>query len=183
MPSLRPLPCLPCLLFFAPLLVFVAACDSLTAPPEPVAAVSADTTTAATASAKKAAPAPSASAAPSAAPVPPADPNAKLSSTDVLVGKGATTKTGDTVSVHYVGTLLDGKEFDSSRKRGTPFTFTLGKGQVIRGWDQGVVGMKIGGKRKLVIPPALAYGERGMGAVIPPNSTLTFEIELVDIKK
>jgi peptidylprolyl isomerase len=178
MPSLRPLACL---LFFAPFLVLVAACDSLTAPAEPVAAVSADTTTAATA--KKAAPAPSASAAPSAAPVPPADPNAKLSSTDLLVGKGATTKTGDTVSVHYVGTLLDGKEFDSSRKRGTPFTFTLGKGQVIRGWDQGVVGMKIGGKRKLVIPPALAYGERGMGAVIPPNSTLTFEIELVDIKK
>jgi FKBP-type peptidyl-prolyl cis-trans isomerase len=158
-------------------------CDSLTAPPEPVAAVVADTTTAGTASAK---PAPSASAAPAPTPAPPAapaDPNAKLVQTDLVVGKGAEAKTGDTVSVHYVGTLATGTEFDSSRKRGTPFVFTLGKGQVIRGWDQGVAGMKVGGKRKLVIPPALAYGERGMGSVIPPNSTLTFEVELVDIKK
>ena len=82
-----------------------------------------------------------------------------------------------------MGTLLDGKEFDSSRKRGQPFVFTLGQGQVIRGWDQGVVGMKVGGKRKLVIPPALAYGDRGMPPTIPPNSTLTFEVELMDVKK
>jgi FKBP-type peptidyl-prolyl cis-trans isomerase len=177
MPFLRPLSRL---LFLAPLPLLAGACDSLTAPPEPVAAMATDTTTtAATASAKPAAPQPSASAAPPAAP---SDPNAKLVSTDLVVGKGAAAKTGDTVDVHYVGTLLDGKEFDSSRKRGKPFGFTLGKGQVIRGWDQGVAGMKVGGKRKLVIPPTLAYGEHGMGSVIPPNSTLTFEIELVAIK-
>jgi peptidylprolyl isomerase len=158
----------------------VAACASLTAPPEPTP-IAADTTTAATAPAASAKPAAPASAAPS--PTPPPDPNAKLVSTDIVVGKGAEAKTGDTVSVHYVGTLTNGTEFDSSRKRGQPFVFTLGKGQVIRGWDQGVVGMKVGGKRKLVIPPALAYGEHGMGSVIPPNSTLTFEVELMDIKK
>jgi FKBP-type peptidyl-prolyl cis-trans isomerase len=157
-------------------------CDSLTAPPEPIA-ISADTTTAAAAMAKPAAPAASASAAPAPAPSPPSDPNAKLVQTDLVVGKGAEAKSGDTVSVHYVGTLTNGTEFDSSRKRGTPFVFTLGKGQVIRGWDQGVTGMKVGGKRKLVIPPVLAYGDHGMGSVIPPNSTLTFEVELVDIKK
>jgi FKBP-type peptidyl-prolyl cis-trans isomerase len=158
------------------------ACDSLTAPPEPTA-IAAETT-GAVASAKPARPAASASA--SAAPAqaqPPADPNAKLVQTDLVVGKGAEAKAGDTVSVHYVGTLHDGTEFDSSRKRGQPFVFTLGKGQVIRGWDQGVAGMKVGGKRKLVIPPALAYGDHGMGKVIPPNSTLQFEVELVDIKK
>jgi peptidylprolyl isomerase len=159
---------------------FAGACDSLTAPSEPVAVV-ADTTTAATASARPAAHAASASA--SAAPAaPPPDPNAKLVSTDLVVGKGAAAKSGDTVSVHYVGTLADGTKFDSSRDRGQPFVFTLGKGQVIRGWDQGVVGMKVGGKRKLVIPPALAYGDHGMGGAIPPNSTLTFEVELMDVK-
>ena len=162
--------------------IAAAACDSLTAPSEPVP-IAADTTTAATATARPAAPPASASAAPTPAPPPPADPNAKLVQTDLVVGKGAEAKTGDTVSVHYVGTLTNGTEFDSSRKRGTPFVFTLGKGQVIRGWDQGVAGMKVGGKRKLVIPPALAYGDHGMGSVIPPNSTLTFEVELVDIKK
>jgi FKBP-type peptidyl-prolyl cis-trans isomerase len=156
-------------------------CDSLTSPPEPVA-IAADTTTAAAASAKPAAPTASASAAPSAA-APPSDPDAKLVQTDLVVGKGAEAKVGDKVSVHYVGTLASGSEFDSSRKRGQPFVFTLGKGQVIRGWDQGVAGMKVGGKRKLVIPPALAYGDRGMGNAIPPKSTLTFEVELVDIKK
>ncbi|MGO8997511.1 MAG: FKBP-type peptidyl-prolyl cis-trans isomerase [Polyangiaceae bacterium] len=186
MPSLRPVSPFASLALFAcaactaGAVGALAACDSLTAPSEPVP-ISADTTTAATASAKPAAPQASASAA--TPPAPPSDPNAKLVSTDLVVGKGAVAKTGDTVSVHYVGTLLDGKEFDSSRKRGQPFVFTLGKGQVIRGWDQGVVGMKIGGKRKLVIPPALAYGDHGMGKVIPPNSTLNFEVELVDIKK
>jgi FKBP-type peptidyl-prolyl cis-trans isomerase len=167
-----------CLAFCA----FTPACDSLTAPSEPTA-IAAEPTTAATASAKPARPAASASAAAPAQAQPPADPNAKLVQTDLVVGKGAEAKAGDTVSVHYVGTLLDGTEFDSSRKRGTPFVFTLGKGQVIRGWDQGVAGMKVGGKRKLVIPPALAYGDHGMGKVIPPNSTLQFEVELVDIKK
>jgi peptidylprolyl isomerase len=101
---------------------------------------------------------------------------------DVKVGTGAEAKAGDSVSVHYVGTLPDGKEFDSSRKRGQPFTFPLGAGRVIRGWDLGVAGMKVGGVRKLVIPPEEAYGERGFPPVIPSNATLHFEVELVAIR-
>ena len=97
-------------------------------------------------------------------------------------GTGKEATTGKTVSVHYTGWLAsNNKEFDSSRARG-PFQFQLGAGQVIQGWDKGVVGMKIGGKRKLVIPPEMAYGERGAGGVIPPNSTLVFEVELLDVK-
>jgi len=171
---------------FAMPLLLVAGCDSLTAPPEPVAI---DTTTAASAKTRPAPPPSASAAAPpsaSAAPAPPpapSDPNAKLVSSDLVVGKGTEAKSGDTVSVHYVGTLADGKEFDSSKKHGQPFSFQLGKGRVIRGWDQGVAGMKVGGKRKLVIPPALAYGPGGMPPTIPPNSTLTFEVELLDVKK
>jgi FKBP-type peptidyl-prolyl cis-trans isomerase len=150
-----------------------AACSSLTSPPEPIAA---DTTTAALASAapRASAPAPAASA-PLAIPV-----QEKLQIVDDVVGKGKEAKDGDSISVHYVGTLANGTEFDSSRKRGTPFTFMLGKGNVIKGWDQGVAGMKVGGKRKLTIPPSLAYGERSQGR-IPPNSTLQFEIELLNV--
>jgi protein-disulfide isomerase len=101
---------------------------------------------------------------------------------DIAVGKSAAVKSGDTVTVHYVGTLTDGSEFDSSRKHGQPFTFEVGKGRVIKGWDQGLVGMKVGGRRKLTIPSDLAYGDRGMSTVIPPKSTLLFDIELLSIK-
>jgi peptidylprolyl isomerase len=100
--------------------------------------------------------------------------------TDLVVGDGAEAIAGQTVAVNYRGTLANGTEFDSSYGRG-PFSFPLGGGRVIQGWDEGVAGMKVGGKRKLVIPPDLAYGERGAGGVIPPNATLTFEVELLRI--
>ena len=105
-----------------------------------------------------------------------------LKITELQVGEGAEASSGQTVAVHYRGTLENGKQFDASYDRGTPFTFPLGAGRVIKGWDEGVVGMKVGGKRKLVIPPDLAYGSRGAGGVIPPNATLVFEVELLDGK-
>jgi FKBP-type peptidyl-prolyl cis-trans isomerase len=101
---------------------------------------------------------------------------------DIKVGTGLAAKAGDTVSVHYVGTLTDGKKFDSSRDRGQPFQFALGRGQVIKGWDVGVAGMQVGGLRKLTIPGEEAYGARGVGGVIPPHATLVFEVELLGIK-
>ncbi|MCP3059179.1 FKBP-type peptidyl-prolyl cis-trans isomerase [Myxococcus sp. K38C18041901] len=101
---------------------------------------------------------------------------------DSKVGTGAEATAGKSVTVHYVGTLTDGKKFDSSRDRGQGFTFRLGAGQVIQGWDQGVAGMKVGGVRKLTIPPELGYGARGAGGVIPPNATLVFEVELLDVR-
>ncbi len=101
---------------------------------------------------------------------------------DIRVGDGAEAKAGHSVSVHYVGTLTTGNKFDSSRDRGRPFDFKLGAGQVIKGWDQGVAGMKIGGLRKLTIPPHLGYGAQGAGGVIPPNATLVFEVELLGLR-
>lgn len=101
---------------------------------------------------------------------------------DLEIGAGESPKKGDKVSVHYTGTLENGEKFDSSLDRGTPFEFYLGLGKVIKGWDEGVATMKVGGKRKLIIPPDLGYGARGAGGVIPPNATLVFEIELLDFK-
>lgn len=100
---------------------------------------------------------------------------------ELVVGEGPLAEAGQQVSVHYTGWLTDGRKFDSSVDRNQPFQFALGRGRVIRGWDEGVAGMKVGGKRKLTIPPQLGYGPRGAGGVIPPNATLVFEVELLKI--
>ena len=121
--------------------------------------------------------------------VAPANQVAALEVTDLVVGQGAEASPGATVTVHYTGWMYDhtrpdkkGAEFDSSRKSGQPFRFALGQQQVIAGWDQGVTGMKVGGQRRLLIPSALAYGDRGAGGVIPPGATLVFDVELLGVQ-
>ena len=109
-------------------------------------------------------------------------PMGELKIEDESVGTGDTAVAGKKVTVNYSGTLTDGTKFDSSYDRGEPFSFNLGAGEVIRGWDQGVVGMKVGGKRKLTVPPELGYGSRGAGSAIPPNATLIFEVDLLRVE-
>ena len=101
---------------------------------------------------------------------------------ELVIGEGQVAASGQTVTVHYTGWLTDGLKFDSSKDRNEPFVFGLGRGQVIRGWDEGVQGMKVGGRRKLTIPADLGYGARGAGGVIPPNATLVFEVELLAVR-
>ena len=126
--------------------------------------------------------APSETTQPSTTPSEAAPAAGELKITDKVVGKGATAKAGDTVTVDYTGWLMDGTKFDSSIDRKQPFTFPLGGGQVIPGWDKGVQGMKVGGTRILVIPPDLAYGDQGAGGVIPPGATLKFEVKLLKVE-
>ncbi len=108
--------------------------------------------------------------------------NEQMQIEELSVGTGATAQKGQMAVVHYTGWLTDGTKFDSSKDRNDPFSFALGGGMVIKGWDEGVVGMKVGGKRKLTIPAHMGYGARGAGGVIPPHATLVFEVELLDVK-
>jgi FKBP-type peptidyl-prolyl cis-trans isomerase FkpA len=115
------------------------------------------------------------------APMPTSQTASGLGIDEITIGEGVPATAGKRVTVHYTGWLTDGTKFDSSKDRNDPFVFGLGRGQVIRGWDEGVQGMKVGGKRKLTIPPALSYGARGAGGAIPPDATLIFEVELLGV--
>ncbi len=165
----------------SPLALIVVTCAILTGCEQCSKEKDAATPAAATTSAATTA-APADSSAPVAAPAPQTDAPASLQMTDVKVGSGVEAADGKKVTVNYTGTLMDGTKFDSTKDHGTPFSFVLGSGMVIAGWDQGLKGMKEGGTRKLVIPPHLAYGNRSVGGVIPPNSTLVFEIELLKVE-
>jgi FKBP-type peptidyl-prolyl cis-trans isomerase len=157
--------------------ILIAGCQSKVPEPEPRMIPPADSV--ASVPAVGSSPTASAPSAPAAA----SAQSGALVKQDLRPGKGPSAKSGDRVKVHYTGTLLDGTKFDSSLDRGEPFAFTLGKGEVIKGWDEGVAGMKKGGKRRLTIPAELGYGKRGSPPKIPPDATLKFEIELLEIGK
>jgi FKBP-type peptidyl-prolyl cis-trans isomerase len=159
-------------------LAATAGCTTFTAPTDPLP-IEVKVAPSAVTAAAKAEPVPTPT---QPAPAVPTKPDPSLGIKDLVVGKGPEAKSGDTVSVHYTGTLTTGEKFDSSKDRGQPFSFPLGQGRVIRGWDQGVAGMKVGGKRKLTIPGPLAYGERGSPPKIPANATLLFDVELLEVK-
>lgn len=162
----------------AVLMVALSGCTAAPAPQSSTAAPSTEAT-----AQPSAEPTPTAEAEPNPATTPPSQPgDEKLNIKDIKKGKGDTAKSGMTVTVHYTGWLTNGTKFDSSVDRGQPFSFLLGTGQVIAGWDQGVAGMKVGGVRELTIPPSLGYGAQGTpGGPIPPNATLKFEVELLGV--
>jgi FKBP-type peptidyl-prolyl cis-trans isomerase FkpA len=152
--------------------IVVAGCSTAPTTPPPAATPDAGASQVAT----------PAEAVPTTEPAPAEQPTTKLIIKDLKVGKGPKAKSGDMITVDYTGWLTDGTKFDSSKDSGTPFQFTLGAGQVITGWDTGVAGMQVGGKRKLTIPPGMGYGAQGAGnGAIPPNATLIFEVELLKI--